>query len=172
MESPESTYINGAGTFRIRPIGPADNPAIRDLILETLIEHGAVGGGFASGDEETHQMYEAFQKEGRRYFVLEKDGAVLGGSGIAPLPGEPGTCELVRMYFRPEARGLGLGKKLLYLCMDEAIRAGYTQMYLETVEQMHSARGLYEHLGFGRIPAPMGNTGHFACDVFYVRKLV
>ncbi len=169
-----------AGIFRIRPIEPADSPIIRDIILETLVEYGAVGGGFASSDRDTQQMFEAFQKEGRKYFVLEKvesadqkDGPnVLGGAGITPLPGEPETCELVKMYFRPEIRGLGLGKKLLSLCLDVALESGYRHIYLETIEQMQSARGLYEHLGFKQIPHAMGNTGHFSCDLFYYRELV
>lgn len=171
MNSTELQISNQSGNFRIRPVSPDDNRGIQDIILETLIEHGALGDGFASADQDTKQMYEAFQKEGRRYFILERDGTILGGAGIAPLPGEPGTCELVKMYFRHEARGLGLGKRLLQLCLEEAIKAGYTQIYLETIEQMQAARGLYEHLGFRQISHPMGSTGHFSCDVFYLRKL-
>ena len=177
-----NTFIsitNAAGAFRIRPIQSDDNLAICNIILETLVEHGATGGGFASADKDTRQMFEAFQKEGRRYFVLERvnpeghgeESIVLGGAGIAPLPGEPGTCELVKMYFRPEVRGLGLGKRLLQICLEKAIEGGYTQIYLETIEQMKAARGLYERLGFKQIPGQMGNTGHFSCDVFYLRKL-
>ncbi|MDD4644867.1 MAG: GNAT family N-acetyltransferase [Bacteroidales bacterium] len=170
------TIKTSGGTFLIRPICRDDNAAIRDIILETLIEHGAVGGGFASGDQDTQHMYEAFLREGRVYYVIEKTGSdaphlILGGAGIAPLPGEPGTCELVKMYFRPEIRGLGLGKKLLSICLEEAAKAGYSQIYLETLEQMQAARGLYEHLGFKRITCHMGSTGHYACDVFYLRKL-
>lgn len=181
MENRGLLITNKAGTFRIRPVQQDDNPVVRDIILGTLIEHGAIGGGFASGDSDTRQMYEAFQEEGRRYYVLERESEegfpndppqILGGAGIAPLPGEPGICELVKMYFRPDARGVGLGKLLLLLCLDEAVKLGYTQIYLETIEQMHAARGLYEHLGFKQIPNPMGNTGHFACTVFYLRKLV
>lgn len=181
MKNTELIISNQAGSFRIRPICPDDSGAIRDIILETLVEHGAIGSGFASSDQDTQQMYDAFQQEGRRYFVVEggepeiaaKAGLmVLGGAGIAPLPGEAGTCELVKMYFKPEVRGIGLGKRLLKLCLEEAIKLGYTRIYLETIDQMHAARGLYEHLGFKRIPHSMGNTGHFSCDVFYLRELV
>jgi putative acetyltransferase len=161
-----------SGSYIIRYIAPDDSQYIRDIILETLVEHGAVGGGFASGDQDTLNMFDAFQQEGRLYFVVEReDGTVLGGAGIAPLPGEPGTCELVKMYFRPEARGLGLGKRLLQLCLDEAVKLGYHQIYLETIEQMHAARGLYAHLGFKQIDHAMGNTGHFSCDFFYLKAL-
>jgi putative acetyltransferase len=180
MKNPEHQISIEAGTFRIRPIAPSDNGAIKDIILETLIEHGAVGGGFASSDSDTQQMYDAFQSEGRIYFILEQivqddhsqNGTrILGGAGIAPLPGEPDTCELVKMYFRPEIRGLGLGKKLLQLCMEAAVGIGYQQIYLETITEMKAARGLYERLGFQRINHPMGSTGHFSCDMFYLRQL-
>jgi len=168
-----------SGRFRIRTISKEDSPAIRDIILETLTEHGAVGGGFASGDSDTQEMYEAFQKSGRKYFVIEEypegstpvQGRVLGGAGYSWLPGEMETCELVKMYFRKEIRGLGIGKKLLQFCMAEARKAGYNQMYLETIGQMKAARGLYEHLGFNQIDHSMGETGHYSCDVYYLRKL-
>jgi putative acetyltransferase len=171
--------LNQAGRFRIRPIRKEDSPAIRDIILETLVEHGAVGGGFASGDGDTQEMYDAFQKPGRQYFVIhecregtaDSERRVLGGAGYSYLPGEEETCELVKMYFRKEIRGLGIGKKLLQLCMQEARKAGYKQMYLETIGQMKAARGLYEHLGFRQIDHSMGETGHYSCDVYYVREL-
>ena len=167
-----------AGTFLIRPVEPEDAPFLRDLIIDTLGEYGATGGGFASSDSDTRDMYAAFQREGRRYYAVAKmedqrlkTKDVVGGGGIAPLPGEPGTCELVKMYFRPGIRGLGLGKRLLSHCLDAARALGYRRIYLETLQNMHEARGLYEHLGFRQIPGPCGQTGHFGCDTFYARDL-
>jgi putative acetyltransferase len=190
MENIQVDIRTESGLFRIRPIRESDSEAIRDIILETLVEHGATGGGFASSDRDTQEMFVAFQRPGRKYFIVEnsvgadpwsahllggpwvRPNGIYGGAGFAPLPGEPGTCELVKMYFRQELRGLGIGKRLLQLCMDEAIKAGYRRMYLETIECMRAARGLYEHLGFTQIGGPMGNTGHFSCDVFYLKDLV
>ncbi len=179
MENTQLDISTASGLFRIRPIRESDSAAIRDIILETLIEHGATGSGFASSDRDTQEMFVAFQRDGRKYFIVENivgadpwSARTKGGAGFAPLPGEPGTCELVKMYFRPELRGLGIGKRLLQLCMDEARKAGYTCMYLETIEGMKAARGLYEHLGFKQIEGQMGNTGHYSCDVFYLRDLV
>lgn len=161
-----------SGIFQIRLIRKEDSAVIRDIILETLVEHGAVGGGFASSDSDTQEMYEAFQRPGRKYFVVESaDGSVMGGAGYSYLPGETETCELVKMYFRPELRGLGIGKMLLQHCQEEARKAGYRNMYLETIDKMKAAIGLYEHLGFRRIPGHMGNTGHYSCDVFYFKEL-
>jgi putative acetyltransferase len=75
------------------------------------------------------------------------------------------------MYFMPEVRGLGIGQKVLTRCLAEAQRAGFTRMYLETLEAMTQARALYERNGFEPLAAPLGKTGHFGCDRFYARAL-
>jgi putative acetyltransferase len=71
------------------------------------------------------------------------------------------------MYFLPEGRGKGLGKSLLKSCLSTAKDLGYKYCYLETFHTMRDAMKLYEKNGFKRIPGPLGNTGHFACDTFY-----
>ena len=160
------------GIFFIRPIEPADNPVIRDIVVNTLLEFGASGDGFACNDPETSQMYEAYQQTGRVYYVIvnEQD-EVLGGGGVAPLKGSTEICEFVKMYYRQEIRGLGLGKILLNLCLDDARAMGYQQIYLETLERMDAARALYEKTGFKQIETPVGATGHFSCDAFYLMDL-
>ncbi|MCD6347906.1 MAG: GNAT family N-acetyltransferase [Bacteroidales bacterium] len=61
---------------------------------------------------------------------------------------------------------------MLELCINDARQLGYKQMYLETLDQMLAARGLYEKFGFKQISTPMGNTGHYSCDIFYIKILV
>lgn len=80
-------------------------------------------------------------------------------------------CELKKMYFLPEGRNRGLGHKLLMRCVNSARQRGYNYCYLETFNTMTGAMKLYERNGFKRIPAPLGNTGHFACDIFYLLEL-
>jgi putative acetyltransferase len=75
------------------------------------------------------------------------------------------------MYFLPEARGLGVGQRMLDRCLEAAAKAGYRRCYLETLKHMHQARALYERNGFVRVDKPMGKTGHFGCDAWYVREL-
>ncbi|NJM24533.1 MAG: GNAT family N-acetyltransferase [Bacteroidia bacterium] len=131
-------------------------------------EFGAGGQGFAIHDNEVDRMYEAYRQPRCAYLVCEHDGQVLGGGGVAPLQdGNPDTCELKKMYFLPQARGKGLGQTLLSHCLLAARDFGFTSCYLETFNTMVQAMKLYERNGFKRIPGPMGNTGHFACDVFY-----
>jgi putative acetyltransferase len=75
------------------------------------------------------------------------------------------------MYFLPEARGVGLGAKLLARCLAEAKRAGFDDCYLETLRDMNAARALYEAFGFSRLEKSKGRTGHFGCDTWYQKKL-
>ena len=85
--------------------------------------------------------------------------------------GAPEVCELRKMYFKPEARGQGLGRAMLARCLEAARQNGYQRMYLETRQNMSEARRLYERNGFAPVTKPLGHTGHFGCDAWYVREL-
>jgi len=163
---------NAISAYSIRPIAAADNGAIAGVIRSVMPEFGADGPGFAIHDVEVDDMMAAYSAPGCIYFVVERDGRVCGGGGIAPLHGEEsGTCELRKMYFLPELRGHGAGRQLIALCLDHARRLGYRRCYLETLTGMNAAQRLYETQGFERIPSALGHTGHFGCNRFYLRKL-
>lgn len=156
----------------IREIRQEDNETVARIIRTVMPEFGAGGQGFAIHDKEVDDMYSAYGQRNAAYFVCEADGKLVGGGGIGPLiGGEASTCELKKMYFLPEGRGKGLGQKLLSRCLAEARAMGYEFCYLETFNTMAGAMKVYEKNGFSRIGGPMGNTGHFACDVFYLLEL-
>lgn len=152
----------------IRPIALTDNESVARIIRVVMPEFGAHGAGFAIHDREVDTMFETFNLPRSQYFVCDLDGKVIGGGGVAPLlGGDPTICELKKMYFLPDGRGLGLGQKVLSVCLEEARRIGYVSCYLETFNTMTKAMELYERNGFRKIPGPLGSTGHFACDTFY-----
>jgi putative acetyltransferase len=156
----------------IRPITPADDAAVAAIIRSVMPEFGADGPGFAIHDPEVDAMSAAYAAPRHRYFVVEQDGRVAGGGGIAPLSGaDAAICELRKMYFLPSLRGQGLGRALITTCLDYAREVGFRQCYLETLTGMDRAQQLYEAAGFQRIPAAMGATGHFGCNRFYLREL-
>ena len=157
----------------LRTIRQDDNPVIANIIRSTLKEFGANHPGTVYYDATTDHLFELFSSTPRSvYYVAEIDGSIVGGGGIFPSPGLPGdTCELVKMYLLPQARGLGLGSKLITQCIEFAKQNDYRNIYLETMPELKQALKTYEKFGFNYINAPMGNTGHFACDVFYLQKL-
>lgn len=158
--------------FAIRPITPADDLAVARIIRGVMPEFGADGPGFAIHDPEVDAMSAAYDRPGAAYFVVELDGRVQGGGGVAPLDGGPeGVCELRKMYFLPALRGLGAGAALMQRCLDQARALGFRQIYLETLRGMDGAQKLYERTGFRRLEAPLGATGHFGCDRFYLLDL-
>lgn len=156
----------------IRKIAPSDNGKVAGIIRSVMPEFGAGGQGFAIHDAEVQDIYSAYSMERTTYFVCEENGSIVGGGGIAPLAGGAAEiCELKKMYFLPEGRGRGLGQKLLSRCLDAARESGFAQCYIETFNTMKLAMNLYEKNGFKKIQGPLGQTGHFACDTYYLLDL-
>lgn len=158
--------------LEFRPIQKEDNPEMANVIRTVMTEFGTVGEGYSINDPEVDGMYEAYDNEKSVFFVITSDGVVKGGGGIAPLlGGDPEICELKKMYFQPEIRGLGFGKVMVTKCLEEAKRMGYKKCYLETVVRMEAANKLYQKLGFKKLEGAMGNTGHSSCEAWYVMDL-
>lgn len=156
----------------IREIRANDDPAVTALIRTVMPEFGANGPGFAIMDPEVEGMSAAYSAPRSNYFVVERRGEVLGGGGYAPLiEGDGATCELRKMYFRTELRGLGMGAKLLTHVLEAATAEGFKTCYLETLEHMTRARRLYKAFGFKPLEGPRGQTGHHGCDAWYERPL-
>jgi putative acetyltransferase len=156
----------------LRTLRRADNAVLASVMRRVMAELQAVGPGFAINDAEIDDMAGAYRGARARYFVATDAGVVVGGGGFARLSGSDAhTCELRKMYLLPAVRGLGLGQQLLARCLAEAHRLGFRRVYLETLTGMADARALYERNGFRPIAKPMGHTGHFGCDAWYVRAL-
>lgn len=157
---------------QIRLIEPADNPALAVIIRHTLAEFGANHPGTVYYDSTTDALYELFRTPGSVYYVATMGDRLIGGAGIFPSDGLPeGVCELVKMYLLPEGRGQGLGRGLIEKALAFARESGYRQVYLETMPELRQAVRVYEKFGFHYLDAPMGNTGHFGCDIWMLKDL-
>lgn len=159
-------------TYALRAIRAEDDVAIEAVVRQVLSEYQLNREGFAYVDSELSSMHGNYVPPQASYYVLTRGEAIVGGGGFAPLlGGDPITAELKKMYFLPEARGLGWGRRLMELLLEGALRAGYQQIYLETTPDMQDAIALYEKSGFQKLNRPLGATGHFGCQVWMLRHL-
>lgn len=103
-------------TAKFRPIQKADNAVVAKIVRSVLEDFGVPKIGTAYADKSLDNMFEAYENSKAAYFVVELDGRVVGGAGIAQLENYDGSvCELQKMYFLPEARGLGIGLSLIHI---------------------------------------------------------
>ncbi len=103
---------------------------------------------------------------------MENNGRIVGVAGIAPLANEADSiCELQKMYFLPETRGIGIGTEMMEVCIQSARNFGFEKCYLETMPFMLNAQKLYKKTGFEYISGPMGSTGHVSCPVWMLKEL-
>ncbi|WLI75108.1 GNAT family N-acetyltransferase [Kosakonia sp. H02] len=158
---------------KLRRITQADNAAIASVIRQVSAEYGLTADkGYTVADPELDELYQLYSREGCAYWVVEQNGEVVGGGGVAPLKcSDADICELQKMYFLPTARGQGLAKKLALMALEHAKNNGFTRCYLETTAFLTDAIGLYEHLGFEHIDGPLGCTGHVDCEVRMLKAL-
>ncbi|MBK4715634.1 MULTISPECIES: GNAT family N-acetyltransferase [Tenebrionibacter/Tenebrionicola group] len=160
-------------TLSLRRLHMEDNAAIARLIRQVSAEFGLTADkGYAVADPNLDRLYETYSQPRHAYWVVEQEGNVVGGGGIAPLLGsEPDICELQKMYFLPQARGQGQARKLALMAMEFAREHGFRHCYLETTASLKQAIALYQRLGFTPVRAPLGNTGHVDCEVRMIKTL-
>lgn len=159
-------------TISFRTIIPSDNAELASIIRGSLEAFGLNIPGTVYTDPTTDHLYELFQAWGSIYIVGMENNKMLGGCGIYPTKGlPPGHAELVKLYLRDEARGKGIGRNLMLECISWAKTMGYTHLYLETLTELSAAVSLYQSLGFQNLSAPLGESGHHACQIWMSLEL-
>jgi putative acetyltransferase len=158
--------------IRFREILPGDNAAIAEIVRNSMMEFNADPKTTVLGDPSLNTMYENCRQPRSVFFVAVLDEKIVGGSGVKQLDGSAeNICELQRMFLTPAARGKGIGKKLMEMCLAKAKEFGYEKMYLESLPQMKSAIALYKKSGFTEIGHALGDTRHKGCSVWMIREL-
>ena len=158
--------------YIIKEITAADDAAMAQLIREVSAEYGLTADkGYSVADPTLETTSRQYNAPGSRYWVVELNGIILGGAGIAPLGSEQGICELQKMYFSKVLRGKGFAKRMAFLALNYAREQEYQACYLETTACLKEAINLYEAIGFEHISKHLGDTGHDACELPMLLKL-
>jgi len=139
----------------------ADIDAVRALFLEYI---GMPGweAGFAqyleqqAFDHELAQLPGPYAAPAGALLLARVDGRAAGCIALKALE-PPTTCEMKRLFVRPEFRALGVGEQLVRRLLAVAGAAGYKYMRLDTLPSMVGAQRLYQRLGFRDIPAYCAN---------------
>jgi putative acetyltransferase len=150
------------GDFFIRNATNADADEVRALLLSVLAEF-SLEPDPETTDADLRDIEKNYLAAGGIFELLEDgQGNLLGTVGLYPL--DKATCELRKMYFVPQVRGLGLGKLLLERTINQARKLGFTKITLETASVLKGAIHLYTSFGF--LPT---NSNHLAarCDQAY-----
>ena len=161
-----------ADAVETREIRPGDNKPLAELIKGVFKEFELDIPGTVYADPTTDHLFELFTAKGSVYLVATINNQILGGCGIFPTTGLPENCaELVKLYVSPSARGNKIGYTLLSKSIEEAKKLGYKSLYLESFPRFLKAIELYRQMGFEALSHPLGNSGHFACNVWMYKNL-
>lgn len=138
-------------SYQIRPVrSPPGIVAVRDLIREYVswLDIDIATKGFEA--ELPHFPGRYSPPSGDLLLAQSNSGEALGCVCLQPLD-LPGACEVKRLYVRPAARGMGLGRALATSAVEHASTLGYSEVMLDTLPRMTSAIAIYRSLGF--VPA-------------------
>jgi putative acetyltransferase len=155
-----------------RNLEKRDNKEIAELIRSVFREFKIARPGTVYFDPTTDDLFTLFRIPGSEYWIAEGNGVIIGGCGVYPTPGLPEGCaELVKLYLTASQRGKGIGWQLMDKTIESAKRFGYKTLYLESLPELGKAISLYEKAGFRAIPGPLGNSGHFGCNIWMLKDL-
>ncbi len=148
----------------------ADSPEALALVRELFAEYAdslEVDLAFQGFVEELAGLPGAYARPAGGLLLAVEGEEAAGCVAFRPL--EPGISEMKRLYVRPSSRGAGWGRRLAERVVQEARRAGYQRMRLDTLPSMHTALGLYAEMGFREIPAyrhnPVAGSKFFELDL-------
>ena len=159
-------------TCILRKIRKEDNEILANIIRRTFEEFKVNTAGTVYEDPTTDDLYSLFDREDAVCYVAVINDTIAGCAGIYPTQGLPaGYCEFAKFYLAPSARGKGIGAQLMDACLASAKELGYTHVYLESLPAFNKAIGLYTRAGFRQLRAPLGNSGHFGCNIWMIKTV-
>ena len=156
----------GFGGYAIRPVTRADFEAIRALVLGTLHDYNLTPDPAGTDRDLEDPLAHYVQRGGTFDVAVDAQGRFAGCCGL--YPHDDGTCELRKMYLAKEARGHGVGKRLLERALAFARGLGFRRVELETASVLERAIAMYTAAGFRpveRCPAAARCDQAYALDL-------
>lgn len=144
---PNTDAGTGSRGILIRDACPVDIQEVRQLFREYL-EFLGVDLGFQNFQEELDSLPGEYAPPSGALLLSEFEGEAAGCVAMRKV--DDTTCEMKRLYVRPDFRGLGIGRALAEAVVKEARAAGYGTMVLDTLDRLEGAMKLYESMGFRR----------------------
>ena len=145
---------------------PEDLNEVRSLFDEYSASLG-IDLSFQGFDVEVATLPGKYAAPDGRLLLAWRDAEAVGCVALRPLEGN--SCEMKRLYVRPQARGQQLGRRLAERVCQDAREAGYSRICLDTLATMELAQQLYRSLGFEPIPPyvfnPVPGTQFLALDL-------
>ena len=153
------------------PSSPGELDEVRAIFREYADGLG-VDLCFQQFDEELASLPGEYAEPRGALLLARVDGEVAGCCALRPLDTAdyPNAAEMKRLYVRKAFRGFGLGRRLAEAALDAARQAGYACVLLDTLDDMESARALYEDLGFVEVPPyyhnPIAGAHYLKADLW------
>lgn len=132
----------------------ADDFAMLKMVFREYAEGLGIDLTFQRFEEELQQLPGDYAEPRGALQIAWINGEIAGCCALRPLDtvDYPNASEMKRLYVRPAFRRLGLGRQLAESILDKARAAGYDCVLLDTLNNMESARALYQDLNFEDIP--------------------
>ncbi len=137
----------------ITPNTPEELNALRHIFRE-YANSLHVDLGFQSFEAELTELPGEYAPPRGALLMALVDEELAGCCALRPVDGVDyaNASEMKRLYIRPAFRGCGIGRQLAEATLDCARKAGYGHVLLDTLNEMETARALYQELGFHEIP--------------------
>ena len=151
--SPAPSPLHHANIAVLTPETAADFASLRHLLHDYAASIGQEAC-FENFEQELRDLPGEYAAP-RGHLLLARVGATWAGCcALRPLDSAdyPNACEMKRLYVRPLYRGLRLGRMLAEHILEASRLRGYDCILLDTLNEMESARALYQELGFAEIP--------------------
>ena len=154
-------------TFRLREATAEDAGAVRAIVDTVMGEYG-LSSDLEGNDADLRDFVAAYRERGGSFRVVTTtEGDVVGCGGLYPI--DEREAEIRRMYLLPQARGLGIGRKLLEELIAFAKEQRFERVVLETASILKEAISLYRNRGF--VPVAHRGAALRKCDQAYALQL-